>query len=161
MLNKKDNNILIVILSLLTIFLISAFAIEYIFGHQACKLCIYQRYPYFISIFLIFNILLIKKYTKQTLLTLSLVSLIGSILAFYHFGIEQGFLNESFICESQNLSKDASKEEILRQLKENTISCKNVTFRIFGLSLASINTIFSFLLFCIFIKIYKNYEINK
>ena len=85
---------------------------------------------YLPTLFLIFNILLIKKYTKQTLLALSLVSLIGSILAFYHFGIEQGFLNESFICESQNLSKDASKEEILRQLKENTISCKNVTFRI-------------------------------
>ena len=92
---------------------------------------------------------------------LSFIFICSSILAFYHFGIEQGFFNESFVCETQNLDQETSKEEILNQLKENTISCKEVTFRVFGLSLASINTIFSFVLFFIFIRIYKNYEINR
>ena len=91
----------------------------------------------------------------------SLVSLLGAFVAFYHFGIEQGFFSESFICEAQNLGQNLSKEEILKQLKENTISCKNVTFKAFGLSLASINAIFSFILFYIFLRLFRNYEVNK
>ena len=153
--NKKINTILVLILILLLISIVAAYFIEFRLGHKPCKLCIYQRFPYFISIFLILNILLVKKYIKPTLLLLSLVSLSGSLLAFYHFGIEQGFFNESFVCESNSLNQDLSKKEILEQLSQNTISCKNVTFSIFGLSLASINTIFSLALFYIFIKIYK------
>ena len=94
------------------------------------------------------------------MLLLALISLFGSVLAFYHFGIEQGFFTESFVCETQNLSNTSSKEEILKQLKENTVSCKDVNFRVFGLSLALINAIFSFALLIIFLKLYKNYENN-
>ena len=92
---------------------------------------------------------------------LSLVSWVGYIVAFYHFGIEQGFFNESLVCKAQNLDQNFSKEDILKQLSENTISCKTVTFRVFGLSLASINTIFSLVLFVIFLKSFRNYENNK
>ena len=159
--NKKTNKILILTLFILLIFLISAYIIEYVLGHKPCKLCVYQRFPYFVSIFLVSSILLLKKYVKLSLLGISLVSLLGAVMAFYHFGIEQGFFSESFICEAQNLGQSSSKEEILKQLKENTISCKNVTFKAFGLSLASINAIFSFILFYIFLKLFKNYEVNK
>tara|TARA_B100000029_G_C16949442_1_gene731972 strand:- start:95 stop:373 length:279 start_codon:yes stop_codon:yes gene_type:complete len=91
---------------------------------------------------------------------LSVVSLLGAILAFYHFGIEQGFFSESIVCETQNLQEGLSKQDILEQLKQNTISCKDVNFTLFGFSLASINIIVSFVLFIIFIRLYKNYEIN-
>tara|TARA_Y100001970_G_scaffold246171_1_gene313854 strand:- start:180 stop:662 length:483 start_codon:yes stop_codon:yes gene_type:complete len=158
---KNINIILLTILSFLVLSVFSAYIIEYTLGHKPCKLCLYQRYPYFASIFLILNILIIKKYIKFSLLILALVSLVGSIIAFYHFGIEQGFFSESLICEIKNFNQILSKEDILRQLSENTISCKTVTFRVFGLSLASINTIFSFLLFGIFLKLFKNYEKNK
>ena len=159
--NKKTNKILILTLFILLIFLISAYIIEYVLGHKPCKLCVYQRFPYFVSIFLVSSILLLKKYVKLSLLAISLVSLLGAVMAFYHFGIEQGFFSESFICEAQNLGQNLSKEEILKQLKENTISCKNVTFKAFGLSLASINAIFSFILFYIFLRLFRNYEVNK
>jgi len=159
--NKKTNKILILTLFILLIFLISAYIIEYVLGHKPCKLCVYQRFPYFVSIFLVSSILLLKKYVKLSLLGISLVSLLGAVMAFYHFGIEQGFFSESFICEAQNLGQNLSKEEILKQLKENTISCKNVTFKAFGLSLASINAIFSFILFYIFLRLFRNYEVNK
>jgi disulfide bond formation protein DsbB len=109
---------------------------------------------------LILNILLIKRYVKPSLLLLVLISLSGLILAFYHFGIEQGFFSESFVCEAQNLGNNLSKEEVLKQLEENTVSCKDVNFKVFGLSLASINAIFSFALSIIFVKLYKNYETN-
>ena len=113
------------------------------------------------SVFLILNILVLKKYVKLTLLTLALVSFFGSAIAFYHFGIEQGFFNDSLICEAKNFENNLSKDELLKSLSENTISCKTVTFRVFGLSLASINTVLSFILFGIFMKLYKNYERNK
>ena len=157
---KKTNTALIFILAALSFSLIAAYIIEYGLGHKPCKLCVYQRIPYFFSIFLILNILLIKKYVKPALLLLALISLSGSILGFYHFGIEQGFFSESLVCEAQNLDNNLSKEEILKQLKESTVSCKDVNFKVFGLSLASINAIFSFVLLIIFIKLYKNYETN-
>ena len=158
---KNFNKIVqaILVFSILSIF--SAYFIEYVLGHKPCKLCLYQRYPYFVSVFLILNILVLKKYVKLTLLTLALVSFFGSAIAFYHFGIEQGFFKEALICEAKNLDNNLSKEELLKNLKENTISCKTVTFRVFGLSLASINTVLSFILFGIFMKLYKNYERNK
>ena len=159
--SKKTKKILILILILLLLSLTLAYIIEHVLGHKPCELCIYQRFPYFVSILLILNILLIKKYIKTSLITLSLVSLFGFIIALYHVGIEQGFLNESFVCKTENLGQNLSKEDLLKQLGKNTISCKDVPFRVLGLSLASINTILSFVLFYIFLKIFKNYEVNR
>ena len=159
--NKNTYIILVSIFSILILSLFSAYYIEFVLGHKPCKLCIYQRYPYFISILLLINIFFLKKLIRLSLLFLSLVSLFGSILAFYHFGIEQGFFSESIVCEAPILDENLTRKEILKQLSEKTISCKIVTFKVFGLSLASINTIFSFVLFCIFIRLFKNYEINR
>ena len=86
--------------------------------------------------------------------------LFSSALAFYHFGIEQGFFKELSVCETKNISEITSKEEILNQLKQNAISCKDVSFRILGLSLATINAIFSLILSVIFIRLCMNYEKN-
>ena len=159
--NKNTKITLSSILLLLILSVFLAYFIEYSLGHKPCRLCLYQRYPYFVSIFLILNILIIKKYIKVSLFILALVSLLGSIIAFYHFGIERGFFTESLVCEVKNLGENLSKEDIIKQLSKNNISCKTVTFRVFGLSLATINTIFSFVLFGIFLKLFKNYETNK
>ena len=158
--SKNSKIILYVTLFLMIGSLFAAYFIEHGLGHKPCKLCLYQRLPYFFSIVLILNILLIRKYEKFSLLILSLIMLVGSSLAFYHYGIEQGFFNESFICEDSNLVNEMNKEEILSQLRENVISCKDVTFTLLGFSLASINTIFSFLLSCIFIMLFRKYESN-
>ena len=155
--NKK---FLFTILILISLVLISTFLIEYKLGHQPCKLCLYERIPYFVSAFLIIKILFIKGFQKLTLFILFLIFLISSILAFYHFGIEQGFFNESYVCEAGNLSKSLSKEELLEQLKLDIVSCKDVSFRAFGLSLATINTILSIVLSVIFIRLFLNYEKN-
>ena len=155
--NKK---ILFSILIFISFVLIFAFVIEYKLNYQPCKLCLYERIPYFLSILLIITIIFIKGYEKITLLILSLVFIISSILAFYHFGIEQGFFKESLVCTAGNFSETLTKEELLRQLSQNTISCKDVSFRIFGFSLAAINTIFSIVLSVIFMKFFLNYEKN-
>ena len=159
--DKKYNSILIIVFFLIILSLISAFIIEYGLGHEPCKLCIYQRYPYFISILLLTSIFVLKKNIKIHLIVLSIVSLLGAIIPFYHFGIEQGFFDESVVCETKKLNQILSKEDLLKQLKQNTISCKKVTFRLLGLSLASINTIFSLVLSYIFFLIFKKYENDK
>ena len=151
---------LFIILIFISFVLVSAFVIEYGFNHQPCKLCLYERIPYFLSILLIVKIFLIRGYEKVTLLILSLIFIISSILAFYHFGIEQGFFKESLACLVENLSENLTKEDLLKELSQNTISCKDVSFNIFGISLAAINTIFSIALSVIFIKLFISYEKN-
>ena len=160
MTEQINRKILISILTFVLIILIFAFVIEYKLGHQPCKLCFYERVPYFLSIFLILKILFIKGYEKITLLILSIVFVFSSVLAFYHFGIEQGFFKESLVCTTESLLGDLSKKELLQQLKQNSISCKNVSFRILGLSLAAINTIFSLILSFVFIKLFMNCKKN-
>ena len=160
MLKQTNNIFLIVILAIISLTIISALIIQYWLGHEPCKLCLYQRIPYFLSILLIIKILFIKKYEKITLLILFLVFMSSTFLAFYHFGIEEGFFNESLACTTGDLSKILSKEELLEQLKQQNISCKDVSFRILGLSLAAINTIFSLVLSVIFVRLLVNYEKN-
>ena len=158
---KQTNNIfLIVILAIISLTTISALIIQYWLGHEPCKLCLYERIPYFLSVLLIAKILFIKKYEKITLLILFLVFMSSTALAFYHFGIEQGFFSESLACTVGDLSKALSKEELLQQLEQNSIGCKDVSFRMLGLSLAAINTIFSLVLSVIFLRLFLNYEKN-
>ena len=160
MLKQTNNIFLIVILAIISLTLISALIIQYWLGHEPCKLCLYERIPYFLSILLIIKILFIKKYKKITLLILSLVFFSSFSLAFYHFGIEQSFFDESLACTTGDLSKTLSKEQLLEQLNQNNISCKDVNFKILGLSLAAINTIFSLVLSVIFIRLFLNYGKN-
>ena len=160
MVKQVNKRILLILLIFFSLILVSAFLIEYKLDHQPCKLCIYQRIPYFLAILLIVKIFFIKKYEKITLLILFFIFIGSTALAFYHFGIEQGFFSESLACSTDEQLKSLSKEELLEQLKQNSISCKDVSFRIFGLSLAAINSIFSLLLSVIFIKIFLSYGKN-
>ena len=158
---KQTNNIfLIVIFVVISLTITSALIIQYWLGHEPCKLCLYQRIPYFLAILLIVKMFFFKKYEKITLLILTLLFVGSTALAFYHFGIEQGFFSESLACTASDLSKTLSKEQLLEQLEQNNISCKDVSFRILGLSLAAINTIFSLVLSVIFIKLFVNYGKN-
>ena len=160
MLKQSNNIFIIIIFAVISLTSISALIIQYWLGHEPCKLCLYERVPYFLSILLLIKILLFKKNEKITLLILSLVFVGSSALAFYHFGIEQGFFSESLLCKAEDLSKILSKEQLLEQLKQNSVSCKDVSFRILGLSLATINTVFSLSLSVIFIKLFLIYEKN-
>ena len=160
MLKQTNNIFFIVILAIISLTIISALIIQYWLGHEPCKLCLYQRIPYFLAILLIIKIFFFKKYEKITLLILSLIFVVSAVLAFYHFGIEQGLFNESLACTAQDLSKILSKEQLMEQLKQNTVSCKDVSFKILGLSLAAINTIFSLILSVIFVRLFLNYGKN-
>ena len=141
--------------------LISAFFIEYILGHQPCNLCLIERIPYALSIILIMTIFLIQRNEKFLVLLLILIFIFSFMISFYHYGIEQGFFQESSVCGVRNITENITKEDLLKELSEKTVSCKDVTFRIFGLSLTSINIVISLLFIITLLKIFKKYEKNK
>ncbi len=85
----------------------------------------------------------------------------GTIISFYHLGIEQDFFKESLVCDLNNGSKVLSTQDLLRQLETKTVSCKEITFKILGLSLATFNTIISLIISAIMLRTGFNYEKNK
>ena len=137
-----------------------AYFIQYVLGHKPCNLCIIERVPYIAATILISLIFILNKYQKIISSLILIFFIFGAVVSFYHFGIEQGFFSESLVCDLGN-SQPLNKEDLLNQLKKTEIvSCKDVTFRFLGLSLATINTVISLILSGIMIKIIKNYGKN-
>ena len=161
MFDLKNEFYLKIILVISFAALIFAYFVEHILGHQPCNLCIIERIPYGISIILIAIIFIIKKNQKFLTLLLILTFAFSFTISIYHYGIEQGFFEESSVCNARNFTENITKEDLLQELSKKTISCKDVTFRILGLSLTSINIVISLLFIITFIKIFIKYEKNK
>ena len=158
---ENSKNLLIKLIFLISVIaLVSAFFIEYVLGHQPCNLCILERIPYLLAIIIILLNFKFSHYEKFFILLLSIIFLAGAIISLYHLGIEQGFIQESLVCDLKSGSNLLSKEEILKQLQEKSVSCKDVTFKIFGLSLTSYNILISLLITISAGKIYFNYDKN-
>ena len=155
---NKDISILILLFSIFA--LIAAYFIQYVLGHEPCNLCLIERIPYILTIIIISLSFVFKKYEKFFLILLSLVFIMATIVSFYHFGIEQGFIKESLVCDLSNKNSILTTEELLKELTKKTISCKEVTFKILGLSLATINTVISLILSIIVTNKILNYEKN-
>ena len=141
--------------------LISAFFIEYVLGHQPCNLCLIERIPYGLSIMIIIAILLIKKNQRFLVLLLIITFIFSFAISIYHYGIEQGFFQESSFCGVKNMTESITKEDLLKQLSEKAISCRDVTFRFFGLSLTSIKIVISLMFIITLFKNLTKYEKNK
>ena len=156
--NSKTTLKIILFISILI--LISAYFIEYILDYKPCNLCLYERLPYFFSITIIILNFSINKFNKSTYILLSIIFASGAILSFYHFGIEQGFFQESLACISNNDINSLTKEDIMKELQKNVVSCKDVQFTFLGFSLATINTIISLILSAITLKLFIKYEKN-
>ena len=158
---ENSKNLLIKLIFLISIVaLASAFFIEYKLGHQPCNLCILERIPYLLAILLILLNYKFNHFEKYFLILLTIVFFIATILSLYHLGIEQGFIQESMVCDLKSGSNLLSKEEILKQLQQKSVSCKDVTFKIFGLSLTTYNILISLFITIYTAKIYLDYDKN-
>ena len=158
---KKKHNLTLKLILLFSIFaLIAAYFIEYVLGHQPCNLCLIERIPFVIAIIIILFCLYFKKLEKLSFIFLSSIFFIATLISFYHFGIEQGFIKESLVCDLDIKSDIVTKEDLLNQLKQKTISCKDVTFKFLGFSLATINIFTSLILSYITLKLFLSYEKN-
>ena len=141
-----------------TISLLGAVFIENVLEQSPCRLCLYQRIPYLISIFIcFFGFNYYKNFLWMYLLLILFI--ISTILSGYHVGIENGIFEEFSGCTSENINI-TNKLDLLNSIKKTMPSCKNVDFKLFGLSLATINLIISLIISAISIKIIK-YEKNK
>ena len=158
MLNLRIENYFKLVLSISLISIITAYYIEHILGHKPCNLCLVERIPYGLSIFLVILNFFLKRDVKFFIFLLILIFIFSFIISVYHFGIEQGFFQESAVCGLKDASEILSKEELLKHLSKNIISCKDVTFRVFGLSLTTINIGLSLFLIILSIKSFTNYE---
>ncbi len=158
MFNLSKKNLFTGIFLISFIALISAYFIEYVLGHQPCNLCVYERIPYFLAILIVLINYKFNKLEKYLILSLTIIFLIATILSLYHLGIEKGFIQESLLCDLEKGANIVDKDEILKQLQQKSISCKDVTFKIFGLSLTNYNIIISLLLTIGLTKIYFGYE---
>ena len=157
----KNKTILGLILLFSVFALIAAYFIQYVLKHQPCNLCLIERIPYIFSIVVISICLFTEKFEKLSLIILSLIFFSATLIAFYHFGIEQGFIKESLVCDLNNKSNDLTKEALLNQLKQMPVSCKDVTFKIFGLSLVTFNVLITLVLSVITTKLFLTYEKNR
>ena len=160
MLSIKNKFTLNVVLIFSVFALITAYFIQYILNHKPCNLCLIERIPYLAAIIFISLIFILNKFEKIISLIVGLFFIFGAVVSFYHFGIEQGFFNESLVCNLGS-STATTAQELLKQLEKETVSCKDVTFKILGLSLATFNTIISIIISAIMFKIVINYDKNK
>ena len=160
--SKIKNKTVFNLILLFSVFaLIAAYFIEHVLKHQPCNLCLIERIPYFLAIIVISIFLFTRKFEKLSLIILSLIFFSATLIASYHFAIEQGFIKESLVCDLNNESSNLSKEVILSQLKDIPVSCKDVTFKIFGLSLATFNIFITLILGVITTKLFLIYDKNR
>ena len=157
----KNKTALNIILFISIFVLTSAYFVEYILGYKPCNLCLIERLPYFFAIIIILLCLTINKFYKIVFILLTITFAVGTILSFYHFGIEQGFFKESLVCAANNEINSLTKEDLIKELQKKVVSCKDVQFTLLGLSLAIINTIISFILSVITLKYFLNYEKSR
>tara|TARA_B100001057_G_scaffold398229_1_gene408701 strand:- start:2047 stop:2532 length:486 start_codon:yes stop_codon:yes gene_type:complete len=151
--NLNERNYLQILLSLSIAILASALIIEYGFGFQPCNLCIIERIPYGLAIItLILNFIFRKNQVFFSIL-LILLFLFSFLISVYHFSIEQGLIEETTLCKSKNLNL-ITKDEILSSFEILELSCKNVAFKILGLSLTTYNIILSIFMFLLSVKFY-------
>jgi len=148
-LNKKKFYLFILFYSLFAIFF--ALYVEYVLGYKACKLCLYQRIPYIIAIFISF---IGYNYFKndKILILIIIIFLISFFISGYHYGIENNIFKEFSGCTAKSLDI-VNKSEILKSLNNNLTSCKDVNFKFLGMSLAGINLLLSLLVIVFSIRI--------
>ena len=149
-----NNKIILNSLLILSLIALSfAYFVEFILGHEPCNLCKIERLPYIGSIILSSFLLFMNRWEKIILSLILLLFIFGSLISIYHVGIEQGIFSESLLCELGINNNIQNPEELLETLKKTPISCKDVTFSIFGLSLATFNAFLSIVISYILLKL--------
>jgi disulfide bond formation protein DsbB len=135
--------IIVSVLSLLT-----AFFFQYVVGLDPCVLCIYQRYPYGVTILLglaalVWGVRGNLKANGRLLALCGLVFLIGGGIALYHVGVEQGWISPTAACTGPT-GRAGSVDELYNRLMADPIArCDVVPWALFGISMAGYNAVFS------------------
>ena len=137
-----------------------AYFVEFVLGHEPCNLCKIERIPYIGSIIIISFLIFTKRWEKILLSIILLLFIFGAVTSIYHVGIEQGVFSESLLCELGLNTNIQNPDDLLKSLEKAPISCKDVTFKIFGLSLATFNAFLSIVISYILLRLLIKNEQN-
>ena len=124
--------------------IIYALYVEYYLNYHPCKLCLYQRVPFILAIFVSFVGFNFPK-KDEVLILLITTFAVGIIISGYHFGIENNIFEEFKGCSNNSLDI-TDKADLLKSLNQTLPSCKYISFTLFGISLAGLNFLSSLLI---------------
>ncbi|MDC0074509.1 disulfide bond formation protein B [Alphaproteobacteria bacterium] len=143
---------LIILLININVFL-AIFIIQYFFELKPCNLCIWQRWPYIFAICVSLLILSLnfdkieRNVSKKLFQLLSFIYLSGSILAIYHFGIENLWWSGISGCPDQIVSTSVNLNDLRDKLLNTPITrCDVPQWELFNISLAGYNIVSSIIL---------------
>ena len=137
--------------------IIYALHVEYYLNYQPCKLCLYQRVPFILAIFVSFVGFNFPK-KDEVLILLITTFAVGMIISGYHFGIENNIFEEFKGCSNNSLNI-TDKADLLKSLNRTLPVCKDISFTLFGISLAGLNFLSSLLILIYSVRTFA-YEKN-
>ncbi|CAK0770321.1 protein dithiol:quinone oxidoreductase [Azospirillaceae bacterium] len=124
--------------------LIGAITMQFGFGVQPCELCLWQRIPHLVVLLFAGGVVLAKP--RQPWLWVAMcggILLIGGAIAVFHVGVEQHWWSGTPRCGVPDTTP-ASLEELEQMImKQPIIRCDNVSWSLFGVSLAGYNAVLS------------------
>ena len=125
--------------------LASAISLEFFYDLAPCKLCIWQRWPHVIIVVVM---LLGLSGPKKTwiLLLISLSAIVTGSIGFHHTGIEQGWWSGPTGCSSQFGSETNISTLTKLLLETPVVKCDEIVWSLFNISMASWNSLVSFLI---------------
>ncbi len=127
--------------------LATALASQYWGGLQPCVLCIYQRWAYVgAAAFGAAGVLLGGMPGGRRILVAlaGLAFLAGAGIAFFHVGVEQQWWRGTAECQAPAFDLNMSIADLRKQMLETRfVSCDEIPWSLFGLSMAGYNVIAS------------------
>ena len=122
-----------------------ALVLEHGYGLRPCKLCLLQRYPYYLAIPLALAAALVpQRWAWIGLTVLAVVFLASAGLGIYHSGVEWGFFTGPNDCGGAPGAAPGTVGDFLKELETTrVVSCTEAAWRLLGLSLAGWNVVIS------------------
>jgi disulfide bond formation protein DsbB len=157
MLNSKNIFFLTVLFSFFAI--LSAFFMQYVLGHAPCKLCTYQRIPYYVIILIGMATLFFHKIIKLSFLLLILLLIAEFLISNYHTLSTYEIINYSG-CQSVEIPNDINQLKEALMSDTLVVNCSNANLEYFGIPLSIYNSFFS-LMFLIVIVFHAYKEKSK
>ena len=140
-LNPSFISLLISILALLF-----ALFLQYVFGYEPCRLCMFQRYVYVILIMI--SMIGLFYYTNKVIHFLLLISFMTvTSISFWHMGVELQWWAASLECSGMTENIGSLKEELKNINDKPVASCDQISPKLLNVSLVQWSFVFGLVSF--------------
>jgi len=124
----------------------TAYLFEYGLGIQPCKLCLYQRLPWWVLGGLASALILVRGragWVRAGLVLCALVLAVNAGLAGYHVGVEQAWWAGPSSCSAPSGGAMSFEELKSQILSGPVVRCDKIPWQLFGVSMAGYNLLLS------------------